>query len=195
MNTIVASTPSIEVAASLAPSMPSVPLANNLTSNSRPAEPPVPSASSELPASTTATLASSQQSPDPPPLFAPSIPSPTALNFYLHLPSTPTSARVLTPLSPSSILSTCLSHRLVLEFPTIYALRNTPDELSEGFITEEEFLQGLRRGEVRSDFNDLIEEVDAGEVAGGGLAGGVKEGMDEKSLADVFKRDLGGGLQ
>jgi len=48
---------------------------------------------------------------------------------------------------------------------------------------------------VRSDLNDLIEEVDAGEVAGGGLAGGVTEGMDEKGLADVFGRDLGGGLQ
>lgn len=180
-----ASTLPTEVATPIAPSEPLAPSAYFLAPELRPAQPPVPS---ELPAPTTAALASSQQSPNPPP---PSIPRPTTLNFYLHLPSTPTSARVLIPLAPLSILSTSLSKRLVLEFPTIYALRNPPDQLPEGFITEEEFLKGLRRGEVRSDLKGLIEEVDDGEVVGGGLEREVQEGMDEKRLADVLRRDLG----
>lgn len=48
---------------------------------------------------------------------------------------------------------------------------------------------------MRSDINHLIEEVEVGEVAEGSLAGGFQERMDEKRLADVLRRDLGGGLQ
>lgn len=44
---------------------------------------------------------------------------------------------------------------------------------------------------MRSDLNGLIEEVDDGEVAGGGLEREIQEGMDEKRLADVLRRDLG----
>ncbi len=62
-------------------------------------------------------------------------------------------------------------------------------------MVEEEFLRGLRRGEVRNDLNGLIEEVEGGEVAGGRVEGKTQEGVDEKRLVDVLRMDLGGGLQ
>lgn len=179
------------------PSACSVPLERSsgiAVSNSQPVALPIPSVSSELPAPITADPIPSEPCVNQSATYVHSVPPTPSLNFYLHLPSTPTSARVLIPLPPYSTLSTSLSHRLVLEFPTIYALHNPPDELPEGFMVEEEYLKGIGRGGVKSDLNGLIEEVANGVVGESGVEEGGKDGMDEKRLADVLKRDLGGRI-
>ena len=173
---------------------PSESSARVLVSKSRLRKPLAPSESSDPPPPAMAVPDPDQSFTDAPTPSAPSMACLRPLNFYLYLPSTPTSARVLIPLSLSSTLSTALPHRLVLEFPTIYALRQPPDELPEGFTTEEQYLKGLRKGEVKGNLNESIEEVEDGEFGKENLDEGSKPMMNEKRLVDVLRKDLGGGL-
>lgn len=65
--------------------------------------------------------------------------------FYLHRPYTPSShPRVLIPLSPIEPLSTLLRDRVVLEFPTIYAISYPPASLPGNFMLENDYLQNGR---------------------------------------------------
>ncbi|KAL9021395.1 MAG: hypothetical protein Q9185_001403 [Variospora sp. 1 TL-2023] len=127
----------------------------------------------------------------PPPAIPDPPSSPPPLHFYLLLPSTPTSYRVLIPLSPSDTLSTALTDRLVLEFPTIYALKQSRERLPTGFMTEGEYLRGIaEREHIDRRHLDglLLHGQDAWESGGAGFAGGAD--LDESSLRDVLKKDL-----
>ncbi|KAI4118774.1 MAG: hypothetical protein LQ345_001234 [Seirophora villosa] len=120
----------------------------------------------------------------------PTQPSSPPLHFYLLLPSTPTSYRVLIPLSPSDTLSTALTDRLVLEFPTIYALKQPRDRLPTGFMTEEEYLRGIaEKGHINRHVDGLLNVADGWEGGGAGHIGG-GGGLDESAVRDVLKKDL-----
>lgn len=144
------------------------------------------------PSATAAALADSTQPPGvtTAPLTTSSEPlSPPSLNFYLLLPSTPTSYRVLIPLPPGANLSTALTDRLVLEFPTIYALKQPPDKLPIGFVTEEEYLRSMvEKGQAEQQFAELLSQAQYGGHEGMQETG--KQAFDEGALKDVLKRDL-----
>lgn len=113
--------------------------------------------------------------------------------YYLHHPSLPSKHPVLIPLSPVSILATALTNRLVLEFPTIYALPQQQNGgLPDGFISEEEFFATSRK--------DLVKDVMEPETSIpsiGAMAQGIREEpeegeVDEGRLLDVLGKDLKG---
>ncbi|KAL8823858.1 MAG: hypothetical protein Q9170_008303 [Blastenia crenularia] len=116
-------------------------------------------------------------------------PSPPRLHFYLLLPSTPTPYRVLVPLAPTDSLVTTLKDRLVLEFPTIYALKHPPERLPAGFMTEEEYLKNMiEKGNLNQQLDGLL-NMDGGfehEVAD--RSG--KQDLDEGALRAVLSKDL-----
>lgn len=137
------------------------------------------------------TSASTAAPPNPSPIVA--HPEPTeSLAFYLHHPSLPSRNPVLIPFSPDANLATSLSSRLVLEFPTIFALHLQPDgKLPDGFISEDDFFAKTKKG--------LIEEVAEGDLIGEsiGSVGVVGEGLedgevDEGRLLEVLGKDLKG---
>lgn len=63
-----------------------------------------------------------------------------SIHFYLLRPQTPTSKRVLITVSPSTTIAECLKGRVLLEFPTFYALPDPPDALPTGFVLESEYM-------------------------------------------------------
>ncbi|KAL8735092.1 MAG: hypothetical protein Q9181_002930 [Wetmoreana brouardii] len=160
------------------------------TEISRPAA--QPKESPPNPAAVEATQAPSVQSSSitvsPPSVSSEQQPSPQ-LNFYLLLPCTPTSYRVLIPLSPKNTLLTALTDRFVLEFPTIYALKQTPDKLPTGFMTEEEYVKGMaQEGHANHHLESLLDEGRDSEHHR--LGGMPKPDFNEGTLRDVLKKDL-----
>ena len=126
----------------------------------------------------------------------PSLPSPKSeqafvphVYFYLLVPSTPTSYRVLTPLASNDSLASALKDRLVLEFPTIYALKQPPDKLPKGFTNEEDYLRTIsEKGHLDKHLDGLLSEAPGwtrNELDGEG-----NKDFDPKALQDVLKRDL-----
>lgn len=105
-------------------------------------------------------------------------------------------------------LATSLRDRLVLEFPTIYALKYPPEKLPTGFITETEYLAQQRVSSQREEFHGLgsdrgeddtswrseaTEHVDRdprGDEAGTDEGAG-EEVMDANRFLAVLARDLG----
>ena len=119
--------------------------------------------------------------------------SPSQLTYHLHHPSLPSKKPVLIPLTPESTLSTSLTNRLVLEFPTIYVLFQQPDgKLPDDFVSEADFFE---RGEKERlaggvmDFGSLVH----GRGGTNARTGELEEGeVDEKSLVEVLGKDLKG---
>ncbi|KAL9000118.1 MAG: hypothetical protein Q9169_001193 [Polycauliona sp. 2 TL-2023] len=119
----------------------------------------------------------------------PEQPSVTQVYFYLLLPSTPTSYRVVIPLVSSDSLASALTDRLVLEFPTIYALKQPPDKLPKGFMNEEDYLRAItEKGHLDKHLDGLLGEARGWERDD--LDGEGKQGFDPKAVQDVLKRDL-----
>ena len=95
-------------------------------------------------------------------------------------------------------LTTSLRDRLVLEFPTIYALKYPPEELPTGFVTEAEYLAqqrglGTDREEDEGGWRDGATRNADGDIGEGVRADGAEreELMDENRLLAVLSRDLG----
>jgi hypothetical protein len=85
--------------------------------------------------------------------------------FYLHRPYTPSSQpRVLIPLSSSEPLSTLLRNRVVLEYPTIYALPSPPTSLPHNFMLEHDYLKRHLGPSRRNAIEEGI-DIEEGEVA------------------------------
>ncbi|KAL8967375.1 MAG: hypothetical protein Q9183_002951, partial [Haloplaca sp. 2 TL-2023] len=111
------------------------------------------------------------------------------LNFYLLLPSTPTAYRVLIPLQSEQPLSAALTDRLVLEYPTIYALKQTPDKLPTGFITEQDYLhQMVDKGQAQQRLAEMLEDSPGWRRDDFQDAG--NPNFDNSALQDVLKKDL-----
>ncbi|EAW13253.1 zinc finger HIT domain-containing protein [Aspergillus clavatus NRRL 1] len=110
--------------------------------------------------------------------------------LYLHRPRTATKQPVLIPLAPRSALASALRDRVVVEFPTIYALRASPEMIlaekeNPAFILEEEY---LRTQGPEPDLSDIIPQdpaVDQGQSEAIDLGQ-----IDEKKVLEVLKQDL-----
>lgn len=104
--------------------------------------------------------------------------------FYLLLPSTPTKYRVLIPIDPTETLSTILVDRLILEFPTIYALKQPSDKLPTGFVNEDQYLTNIADKDqqplletLKSEHEDDKDMPEDGEI-------------NEDALLNVLKQDI-----
>ncbi|KAI9713457.1 MAG: hypothetical protein M1820_000839 [Bogoriella megaspora] len=89
-----------------------------------------------------------------------------SMHFYLHKPHTRCPEPVLIPLKPSDTLSTCLKHRVILEFPTIYALPYSPDQLPAAYRSETTYLRRSGRaaqGRDEADTRQINIEAGAGD--------------------------------
>ena len=77
--------------------------------------------------------------------------------FYLHRPRTASSLpRVLIPLHPLGTLSALLPYRVVLEFPTIYALSCPPNSLPKNLMLEDTYFAAVKTAEPVQDRNGLV---------------------------------------
>jgi hypothetical protein len=116
---------------------------------------------------------------------APSSPDPF---FYLLKPSTTGTAKVLIPMDASQTLTESLSTRVVLEFPTIYILHRSPDELTssksenkEQYITEEIYLASQRAREAKE-----VAKVSSNQSSSkGGAPGAGRDVLDSRSSAEA----------
>ncbi|KAF7173824.1 hypothetical protein CNMCM6106_007938 [Aspergillus hiratsukae] len=112
------------------------------------------------------------------------------LSFYLHRPRTATKQPVLIPLSPTMTLTSALRDRAVLEFPTIYALPQSPDALlaekeNPRFLLEEDY---LRTQGPETDLSEaMLQEASEDQAPTGNLDIG---DIDEKKVLEVLKQDL-----
>ena len=118
-----------------------------------------------------------------------SLPVQRTLHFYLLHPGTPLPTRILIPLSSTSMLESSLRHRVVLEFPTVYALRFAPDELPTGFLTEEEYLRAREQKRINLVEATLHENPPMPEADD--QATTVPECFNAEQLLHVLKQDLG----
>lgn len=121
--------------------------------------------------------------------------SPPALHFYLHRPQTSSKCPVLIPLSPSETLAEALHGRLVLEFPTLYVLRQRPGELpTDRFMLEDEYLKecGVEESvESRSD-GEVTDEDNEDENAGAEDETDALRRVDEKNVIQALLKDMSG---
>jgi hypothetical protein len=112
------------------------------------------------------------------------------LSFYLHRPRTATKQPVLIPLSPTMTLTSALRDHAVLEFPTIYALPQSPEALlaekeNPRFLLEEDY---LRTQGPETDLNEAMsQEASEDQADPGSLDIG---DIDEKKVLEVLKQDL-----
>ncbi|KAI2829035.1 hypothetical protein CBS147343_1544 [Aspergillus niger] len=110
------------------------------------------------------------------------------LYFYLHRPRTATKQPVLAPLPPKISLAAALRDHIVLEFPTIYVLPDSPDTIraqeDAKYILEEEYLRTHQSPEESSD--------DTGDADDAQLPPGAIDlrGVDESKVLEVLQKDL-----
>lgn len=118
------------------------------------------------------------------------------LYFYLHRPRTTTKKPVVVPLSPSMSLTVALRERIVLEFPTIYLLPESPEELladreSSDWILEEEYLRTAALEETADQTAESRQGGTESEPNTGLPASSVNlEAVDENKVMEVLKQDL-----
>lgn len=128
----------------------------------------------------------------PPTTQAMSPPTPSPFHYYLHKPQTTSTLPVLIPLTPTSTLQTCLQTRLVLEYPTIYVLKQAPSELPQDYLLEAEYHKQEKK---------MIEELDQDEkeygigedvAAGNTVKDAADDGgeVEEARVLESLKRDL-----
>lgn len=82
------------------------------------------------------TPQSNAPTPPPPPKERADSPTELIQYYYLHRPLCTGTSRVLIPMDSNTKLGDALAGKTVIEFPTIYVLHESEDELPTGFITE-----------------------------------------------------------
>lgn len=113
------------------------------------------------------------------------------LYFYLHRPRTTVKKPVLVPLAPQKTLAASLRNRTVLEFPSIYALPDSPEKLLEEketspFMLEEEYLRTVGPEDTaKTESEQEDTENDSGLQPGPDL-----QNLDEQRVLEVLKQDL-----
>lgn len=115
-------------------------------------------------------------------------------HFYLHRPRARSKLPVLIPISPDKTITETLRGRLVLEFPTIYVLMESPELVPrEKFILEEEYILKEREGlEVLDELSDGADAAKTSQEEGEITDSGPTQ-LDEKKVLEVLKKDLEGG--
>ncbi|KAL9067259.1 MAG: hypothetical protein Q9157_006869 [Trypethelium eluteriae] len=66
------------------------------------------------------------------------------IHFYLHKTHTRGSQTVLIPLAASDTILAALENRIIVEFPTIYALSYPQDQLPSGYVSEADYFRRRR---------------------------------------------------
>jgi hypothetical protein len=152
-------------------------------------EPTGPSTNPETSEPPTAPTEEEEKEKEPTPPLTPH----RNLYFYLHRPRTTTKKPVLAPLPPATKLASALRERTVLEFPTIYALPDSPETLlackeTSQFILEEEYLRTASPEEL----GKATEGEEDGSGVGEGSLGTDLQGVDvdEEKVLEVLKQDL-----
>lgn len=115
------------------------------------------------------------------------------LYFYLHRPRTATKKPVLIPLSPSASLTTALRGHTVLEFPTIYALRDSATTLvaekeTLPFLLEEDYLRTMSPQDAGG--NQLAEVSEVDDETTGDLKSVDLRNVDENEVMEVLQQEL-----
>ncbi|KAF2461139.1 hypothetical protein BDY21DRAFT_369202 [Lineolata rhizophorae] len=113
-----------------------------------------------------------------------SIGSTQQYHFYLVKPHTATAKHVLIPLPRQGTLDKCLRHQVVLEFPTIQVLRESPDRIPEAFMLEAEYVG--KEKEDETEFKQLVSGVavpSTDEVPDDGK-------VDDRKIIEVLQQDL-----
>lgn len=117
----------------------------------------------------------------------------SAYHFYLVKPHTTSALPVLIPISGSQSLFECLREQVVLEFPTIQVLSETPNSLPDRFMLESDYL-AQSQAEAQ-ELDELLAHVkqplqdDSGHV---GSDGGGSVPQDVKMIAEMLQKDVGG---
>ncbi|CAI6244310.1 unnamed protein product [Periconia digitata] len=114
--------------------------------------------------------------------------------FFLLMPRTSSTRKVLIPLDSQATLTDSLRGKTVLEFPTIYVFPESTAPPHETFMMEEAYLQQER--DDHTELENALKTVDpetlrklaAEQGATDENAGGE---IDDKAILDVLKRDLG----
>ncbi|EON67402.1 hypothetical protein W97_06655 [Coniosporium apollinis CBS 100218] len=120
-------------------------------------------------------------------------PEVSAYHFYLVKPHTSSARPVLIPISGSQSLFECLREQVVLEFPTIQVLSDTPNSLPDRFMLESDYL-AQSQAEAQ-ELDELLAHVkqplqdDSGHV---GSDGGGSVPQDVKMIAEMLQKDVGG---
>ncbi|KAJ5279225.1 Zinc finger HIT-type [Penicillium angulare] len=115
------------------------------------------------------------------------------LYFYLHRPRTTVKKPVLVPLAPRAMVAAALRERTVLEFPTIYTLLESPDELlkereTSPFMLEEDYIRSVGPEDAAEKSAKADEdEVDSQELPGPSVD---LQNLDEQKVLEVLKQDL-----
>lgn len=125
----------------------------------------------------------------------PKEPKPTIQGYhlYLHRPKTPSSfPKVLIPLDLNTPLEKLLRRRLVLEFPTIYALKSKPEDLPENdFMLEMDYLFVTRQPPWQDsdtemhDANESNSEEDTSESETSSSGSDSDENMEDGEIAEL----------
>ena len=112
-------------------------------------------------------------------------------HYYLLKPAAASTSKVLIPVEAKSALTTCLKHRVVLEYPTIYVLEKPPNSLPEGFQLEKDYLMAKRAEDA--ELEKMTRAVNA--VSGQSKTLSTQrqeqhEVLDSRSILDMLKRDV-----
>ncbi|KAJ9293228.1 hypothetical protein DTO271G3_7951 [Paecilomyces variotii] len=121
------------------------------------------------------------------------------LYFYLHRPRTATKQTVLIPLRPSNTFTASLRDRVVLEFPTVFVLPQSPHDLSQSrkekeeevidcrFLLEEDYLRIY--GPPPEEGSKSREESDEEGAVNESTMTDLPD-VDEKKVLEVLQQDL-----
>lgn len=112
--------------------------------------------------------------------------------YYLLKPGTPGKTHVLIPLDANTSLTTTLRDRVVQEYPTIYVLREPPDNLPAGFSLEERYVK--TEDAQRDDMGSTTREGMRGLASTRQAANTVQvvQELDRSSILDMLRRNVAG---
>lgn len=112
--------------------------------------------------------------------------------FYLLKPGTSSAAKILIPLDSQATLTASLQDQSVLEYPTIYALPQSPEALPPAYLLEKDYNK-IRKGE-EDELNDAIKQAGAAATAPGlreqETASTTNAPIDPQRILDMLKRDI-----
>ena len=106
-------------------------------------------------------------------------------HFYLHRPRTSSKWTCLIPILPSSSISDVLRDRALLEFPTIHARHETPDQLIPPFVTEKDY-EKQHGIEVATKMPVYGQEIHTTAIED------LLDHIDERKVLEVLQKDLVG---
>lgn len=108
------------------------------------------------------------------------------LHFYLHRPNTPAKYKCIIPISQTETIGQAVQNRTLLEFPTLYVLRDSPEDLKLPFITESKYLE-----KHEDDVGVKLPTYGTTEPAENSITA-LSDDVDEKKVLEVLRKDIAG---